>query len=45
MIKLLLTDSYSKKDKQLVNIIIADIIDYKLILNILQLTNADLTIA
>ena len=35
MIKLLLTDSYNKKDEQLVNIIITNIINYKLILNIL----------
>ena len=32
-VKLLLTDSYDKKEEQLVNIITADITDYELILS------------
>ena len=34
-VKLLFTNSYNKKEKQLINIIITNITDYKLILNIL----------
>ncbi len=35
MIKLLLINSYNKKEKQLINIITANITDYKLILSML----------